>query len=139
MAKVKFIRNGLLPLRKLKICINDNAFFLKGNECKELDLPHGTYCFIMKMDWWQSTDKIEINSEDNTIRIEHYLPDMFYLIGITVSTILAVLIFLSKINVLYFSIWLSMFFLPQIYLYLTKKKNYFTFRKQDSTHKCNLD
>ncbi|SDC84990.1 hypothetical protein SAMN05216323_10564 [Williamwhitmania taraxaci] len=44
MAKVKFIRNGLLPLRKLKICINDNAFFLKGNECKELDLPHGTYC-----------------------------------------------------------------------------------------------
>lgn len=127
MAKLKFIRNGKLPFRKLKISINNDSFFLKGDESKVIDLPQGDYIFIMKMDWWKSTNQITIDSEGSTINIKHYLPDLFYITGIVGSAILTALTFLSLIGLVYISTWVLLFILPQIYFYFIKYDTYFTF------------
>ena len=127
MAKLKFIRNGKLPFRKLKISINNDSFFLKGDEYKEIELLQGDYNFIMKMDWWKSTNRITINSEGNTINIKHYLPDLFYIIGVIGSTVLALLTFFSLVGIIYISTWVLLFILPQIYFYIAWHDTYFSF------------
>lgn len=127
MAKLKFIRNGKLPFRKIKISINNDSFFLKGDEYKEIDLPKGDYNFIIKMDWWKSINQITIDSDDSSVIIKHYLPDMFYIIGVVGSAILTALTFLSLVGVVYISTWVLLFIIFQIYFYFTKQNKYFTF------------
>ncbi len=135
MAKLKIIRKGKLPFRKLKITINNVTFCLKGYEYKEIELPQGNYSLIMKMDWWQSSHQISINSESININIKHYLPDLFYILGVTGSTILALLTFFSLIGVIYISTWVLLFIIPQIYYYFAKYDTYFSFE----TTKINRD
>jgi len=128
MANVNFKRNGYLPLRKLKIILNDNTFTLKGNETREINLPAGEYSFTLKMDWWKSTNQITVGSDGNTVEINHYLPDIFYGVGIIGILALALLAFFSILSTLYLGVGLLLFFLPQLYLFFTKNKKYFTIK-----------
>jgi|GEM_PF-6928064 uncharacterized membrane protein len=124
--KVKLMRIGMLPLRRLKISINDNSLTLKGNESKELDLPKGDYTVTMKMDWWKSSHQISVYPNETTIEISHYLPDIFYIVGVLVTIILAVISFALTISVLYLSIWVFVFILIQVYYFLVKRNQYFS-------------
>jgi len=125
MANVKILRKGIMPLRKLKVTINNDTFFLKGNESKLLTIPNGSHNLILRMDFWQSIYQININSEENYIIIKHYLPDFFYIIGIVFTIVFALLTFFSLISHILFTGFLLLFILPQLYLYLFRNKNYF--------------
>jgi len=125
MATVKILRKGIMPFRKLKVSINNESFHLKGNEFKQLTIPDGFHNLVLKMDFWESTTQININSEEKSIVIKHYLPDFFYILGIAFSVVFAFLTFFSIIGYLWFTGFVFIFLIPQFYLFLFRFKNFF--------------
>jgi hypothetical protein len=126
MSKLKIMRRGIFPLRKLKITIADKVLLLKGNQTKEVIINQGLYDVYFKMDFWKAKHQILINkNEDLTIVIKHYLSDWFYIIGGSVCITLALLSIVFDLNILILSIYLIAYFTPIIYSYFIKKKDYF--------------
>lgn len=130
MAILRIIRRGKFPVRRLRISIDNKSFFLKGNDYKEINLPQGDYNFTMKMDWWKSANIVSIDRENNKIVIDHYLPDLFYLLGIVILTILALLTYFFQTNIAYISISIILFILPQIYFYIMRYNKYFMYESK---------
>ncbi|MGF7138637.1 hypothetical protein [Roseimarinus sediminis] len=126
MSKLKIMRRGIFPLRKLKITIADKVLLLKGNQTKEVIINQGLYDVYFKMDFWKAKHQILINkNEDLTIVIKHYLSDWFYIIGGSVCITLALLSIVFDLNILILSIYLVTYFTPIMYSYFIKKKYYF--------------
>lgn len=123
MEKIKFTRVGLFPLRNLKIKVNNESYLLKGNQEIEIILPTKEFDLELKIDWWQSIQKIKMGTDEHAIVIKFCLPDIFFISGLALIIILGLLTYLLiiPVNSLVISV-LIFVFLQGYYLFINPKK-----------------
>ena len=132
MAKCIISRKGVVPIRRLTVCIDDQTVYLRGNQYHEISLPKGTYNLHLKIDWWKTNSVLIVDSDEIIIEIRHYLPDLFYFVGLLITIGLFIPTFLSIINPLYYSAFLLMFFGVYLFYFFTKRKYYFNYSLRKS-------
>jgi hypothetical protein len=125
MSKIQLIRKGIFPLKKLRVSINNSTYMLNGNETIEFDLPPKDYIINLKMNWWNSSSNIKIDSNTHKIVIRYCLSDIFFIVGLIVILILSILTFFLMINSSILIISVLIFVLPQLYYLLIKRNSFF--------------
>ncbi len=129
MQNVKFIRTGLFPLRKLKINVNNQTYFLKGNGEIVISLPERSFEFELTMDWWHSNQTINLSENEKSIVISHCISDKYFFSALILLLILSILTFLQIMPINLLAIFLIIFVFSQVYYLIFKPKKYFTVSK----------
>lgn len=125
MENIKIKRKGVFPLRALNLKVNNEKYSLKGNEEITVNLPSKEFDLDMKMDWWNSTKKIKMKSNENNIVIRHKFSDIFFFVGLTLLLVLSALTYLQFVPINLIVIFILIYVLLQVYYLIFKSNQYF--------------
>lgn len=125
MENIKIKRKGVFPLRTLNLNVNNEKYSLKGNEEITVNLPSKEFDLDMKMDWWNSTKKIKMKSNENNIVIRHKFSDIFFFVGLTLLLVLSALTYLQFVPINLIVIFILIYVLLQVYYLIFKSNQYF--------------
>jgi hypothetical protein len=119
------VTRSIFPLSKIYFSLNGKNFTIKSGEKITIPLKkNAKYEFDISLLWIKKKFNLDLDN-NSIIKIKHVIPDIFYILSSSLLIILAILSFLSLINILIFSISLLIYVSPLVYFALFDKKNYF--------------
>lgn len=125
MQKIRLIRKGIFPLRKLNIVINGKAYLLSGNQELQLDNLEKDLDIQLKIDWWHSHHKFSLDKQAPEVVIKFCLPDVYFFIGMFVVMSLSILAILNYIPIITTVISVMAFVFLQAYYLFVNPTKYF--------------
>lgn len=124
------IKRSLFPIRKVRLSIDGNVFKIKPGEVLNIDIiTKHTHKVTVYMDWIEIEKELEL-SDNKTLKINHIIPDVFYLLGLSSMVLLFCLYIVGIASVIPFSIVSLLFVTPILLVSIFKKRNYFTLEIQ---------
>ena len=112
------------PLTRFFISIGEITFKLSPGEVKNVELIEGEHEITVSSYWVKTQKHLSINN-DTVIMIKHAIPDLFYIAGLGIITLLAVLTYFHLIPSIILVVFNLIFFIPISYFTFINTKGYF--------------
>ena len=113
------------PLSTFYLTIGNKNISLKPGQNKKVSIGSSKIDEITVSSYWiKKRANFELKNNSNIV-VNHVLPDIYYIIGVSIIILLSFLTFIGIVNALILSVIVIVYYVPIMYFTFFKKEKYF--------------